>query len=153
MSKNGGKNPPKKAGRKRIEIDFDEVERLAARGLGPSQIADAIGVSWSTINRNRKRNADFDAIIRSGKARGLKMVTDALLESATSGNVQAQIFYLKNRDGDRWRDRQDVNVATTVSISDALSAARQRTVTIQSPATKTIEHEPQKTGRKQGQDN
>ena len=54
------------------------------------------------------------------------MVTDALMQSATEGNVTAQIFYLKNRDTEHWKDRTDVNVATKVSISDALDAARGR---------------------------
>ena len=35
----------KKVGRKRIELDLEQVENLAARGLGTSQIARAMGVS------------------------------------------------------------------------------------------------------------
>ena len=63
------KKPTKKVGRKRIELDYAEVERLAARGLGSTQIARALGVSWSTIQRNRKRSAEFDDIIKRGKVR------------------------------------------------------------------------------------
>ncbi len=120
--------PAKKVGRKRIEIDYAEVERLAARGLGSTQIARALGVSWSTIDRNRKRSAEFDELIKRGNVRGIAMVTDALLESATGGNVTAQIFYLKNRDGERWQDRTNIAHEHKVSIRDAMDAARARPV-------------------------
>ena len=131
--------PAKKVGRKRIEIDYAEVERLAARGLGSTQIARALGVSWSTIDRNRKRSAEFDDIIKRGNVRGIAMVTDALLESATGGNVTAQIFYLKNRDGERWQDRTNIAHEHKVSIRDAMDAARARQVPNQYPSGKVIE--------------
>ena len=133
------KKTPKKVGRKRIDIDYAEVERLAARGLGSTQIARALGVSWSTIDRNRKRSAEFDDIIKRGKVRGIAMVTDALLESATGGNVTAQIFYLKNRDGERWQDRTNIAHEHKVSIRDAMDAARARPVPNRYPETKIIE--------------
>ena len=50
----------KKGGRKRINIDLEQVENLASRGLGTTQIARALGVSWNTIDRNRKRSGDFE---------------------------------------------------------------------------------------------
>ena len=55
---------PKKVGRKRIDLDLEKVERLAAQGLGTTQIARALGVSWSTIDRNRKRSANFEDAIK-----------------------------------------------------------------------------------------
>ena len=73
------------------------------------------------------------------------MVTDALMQSATEGNVTAQIFYLKNRDSEHWKDRTDVNVETKVSISDALDAARHRALPHAAPKGPIIEHKPQKT--------
>lgn len=143
----GGKPAPKKRGPKPIEIDLEQVERLASRGLGPTQIARSLGISWSTLDRNRKKKAELDDIIKKGQARGVQMVTDALMESATSGNVTAQIFYLKNRDHENWKDRHDVQVGGTVSISDALTAARGRALPQAYPTAKTIEHEPAEAGR------
>ncbi len=59
--------PIKKVGRKRINLDLEQVENLASRGLGTTQIARALGVSWSTIDRNRKRSGAFeDAYKRFG---------------------------------------------------------------------------------------
>ena len=115
----------KKVGRKRIDLDLDKVERLAAQGLGTTQIARALGVSWSTIDRNRKRSANFEDAIKRGEAKGLAEVTNALFSSAQEGNVTAQIFYLKNRDTENWMDRVETN--HTLSIGSALDNARLRT--------------------------
>lgn len=117
---------PKKVGRKRIDLDLDKVEQLAAQGLGTTQIARAMGVSWSTIDRNRKRSANFEDAIKRGEAKGLAEVTNALFSSAQGGNVTAQIFYLKNRDTENWMDRVETN--HTLSIGSALDNARLRTL-------------------------
>ena len=117
---------PKKVGRKRIDLDLDKVEQLAAQGLGTTQIARAMGVSWSTIDRNRKRSANFEDAIKRGEAKGLAEVTNALFSSAQGGNVTAQIFYLKNRDTTNWMDRVETN--HTLSIGSALDNARLRTL-------------------------
>ena len=117
--------PIKKVGRKRIEIDLEQVENLASRGLGTTQIARALGVSWNTIDRNRKRSVDFEDAIKRGKARGLAQVTNSLFTSATDGNVTAQIFYLKNQDAKTWKDRVE-NVHATINLNDVLSGAKDR---------------------------
>ena len=119
------KKLPKKAGRKRINLDLEQVENLASRGLGTTQIARALGVSWDTIDRNRKRSAEFEDALKRGKAKGLAQVTNSLFTSATDGNVTAQIFYLKNQDAKTWKDRQEV-VTATVNLNDVLSGAKER---------------------------
>ena len=117
---------PKKVGRKRIKLDLEQVENLAARGLGTSQIARAMGVSWNTIDRNRKRSEDFEESIKRGKARGLAQVTNALFESATEKNsVVAQIFYLKNQDPKIWKDRVE-NVHATLDLNQVIDGAKNR---------------------------
>ena len=115
----------KKGGRKKIVLDLEQVENLASRGLGTTQIARALGVSWDTIDRNRKRSAEFEDALKRGKAKGLAQVTNSLFTSATDGNVTAQIFYLKNQDAKTWKDRQEV-VTATVNLNDVLSGAKER---------------------------
>ena len=119
------KKLPKKAGRKRINLDLEQVENLASRGLGTTQIARALGVSWNTIDRNRKRSGDFEDAIKRGQARGLAQVTNSLFTSATDGNVTAQIFYLKNQDPKTWKDRVE-NVHATINLNDVLTGAKER---------------------------
>ena len=117
--------PIKKVGRKRINLDLEQVENLASRGLGTTQIVRALGVSWSTIDRSRKRSEDFEEALKRGKARGLAQVTNSLFTSATDGNVTAQIFYLKNQDPKTWKDRVE-NVHATINLNDVLSGAKER---------------------------
>lgn len=119
------KKPIKKVGRKRIELDLEQVENLASRGLGTTQIARALGVSWSTIDRSRKRSAEFEEALKRGQAKGLAQVTNSLFTSATDGNVTAQIFYLKNQDPKTWKDRQEV-VNATINLNDVLTGAKDR---------------------------
>ena len=52
--------------------------------------------------------------INRGRAAGIKMVTNALFESAMAGNVAAQIFFLKNRAPEEWRDKVDIAVEENV---------------------------------------
>ena len=124
LGKNDNK-PIKKVGRKRIELDLEQVENLASRGLGTTQIARAMGVSWNTIDRNRKRLGEFEDALKRGQAKGLAQVTNSLFTSATDGNVTAQIFYLKNQDPKTWKDRVE-NVHATINLNDVLSGAKDR---------------------------
>ena len=118
---------PKKSGRKPIVIDLDKVEQLAARGLGPTQIARALGISWDTLDRNRKRNAEFEETLKRGRAKGLAQVTNSLFKSATeSGNVTAQIFYLKNQDPSTWSDRNEVN--HNLNLKEIINVAKTRVI-------------------------
>jgi predicted GTPase len=84
-----------------------------------------LGVSWDTIDRNRKRSAEFEDALKRGQAKGLAQVTNSLFTSATDGNVTAQIFYLKNQDPKTWKDRVE-NVHATINLNDVLSGAKER---------------------------
>jgi len=124
---NMSEKKPKKPGRKPIVIDLDKVEQLAARGLGPTQIARALGISWDTLDRNRKRNAEFEETLKRGRAKGLAQVTNSLFKSATeSGNVTAQIFYLKNQDPNTWSDRNEVN--HNLNLKEIINVAKTRVI-------------------------
>lgn len=114
----------KKPGRKLINIDLEQVERLASQGLGTTQIARALGVSWNTIDRNRKRSGDFEDAYKRGTAKGLATVTNSLYQSANDGNVTAQIFYLKNRDSSAWADK--VETTFNVDLKNVIDNARER---------------------------
>ncbi len=121
---------PKGSGRKRIDIKPEAVEELAAQGLGPTQIARALGVSWGVIDRNRKRSKEFNDALKNGRAKGLAKVTNSLFKSANGGNVTAQIFYLKNRDESNWRDRVETTTNHQISLSQVLDSAKKRVINI-----------------------
>lgn len=91
-------------------IDPAKVEVLAAQGLTIKQIAHCLDVGRSTLYERMGSKADVLDAVKKGRAKGIGTVTNSLFQSAKGGNVTAQIFYLKNRQPDKWRDRRNHEV-------------------------------------------
>jgi|5B_taG_2_1085324.scaffolds.fasta_scaffold32836_2 transcriptional regulator with XRE-family HTH domain len=93
-------------GRPKIEVTkelCDKAEQYASQGLTMEQIADALGMSKSSLFEKQKDNLDLMESIKRGKAKGIVTITNALFEKAKDGDNTAMIFYLKNRAG--WKDK------------------------------------------------
>tara|TARA_Y100001937_G_scaffold46835_1_gene65707 strand:+ start:1656 stop:2078 length:423 start_codon:yes stop_codon:yes gene_type:complete len=121
------------AGRKKIKLNtpeiLEKITDLGSQGLTSGQIARSLGVSWDTLDRRRKEYAEIEEAIKKGEALGINKVTNALMQSATNDkNVTAQIFYLKNRDPQRWADRQEHNF--NLDLRGILADARERTIEV-----------------------
>ena len=86
----------------KIHIDLKQVESLAANGLTQEQIAAALGISESTLHQRKRDSADFAAAIKRGKAKGIALVTNKLMESIKGGNMTGMIFFLKTQAG--WKE-------------------------------------------------
>lgn len=80
-----------------------QAESFAAQGLIMEQIADCLGMGDRTLYEKQQAYPQLAQSIKSGRAKGIAKVTNALFTSATGGNLGAQVFYLKNRAG--WRDK------------------------------------------------
>ena len=93
------KNP---SGRPKIQLDLEQVEELASRGLSNEQIAYSLGIGQTTLYVNKRENADFVEAIKRGKAKGIRDVANALVEKALSGDTTAMIFFLKSQA--QWRE-------------------------------------------------
>lgn len=92
----------------KIAIDLAQVELFASRGLTREQIAAALGISYSTLNRRSKDLEDLEAAIKRGEAKGIAKVADALFNKAIKGNTAAQIFFLKARAGWKETNRNEI---------------------------------------------
>ncbi len=123
-------NKKGRVGRKKIVLDPNKVRRLAAQGLSQKQISKAMGVAWGTLNANRKRSKEFNAAYEQGVAEGLDAVTNSLYEQALDGNTTASIFFLKNRDENRWRDRVETTHDHTLSLSNVIDSAKKRLIDV-----------------------
>ena len=86
----------------KIHIDLKQVESLAANGLTQEQIACALGIRESTLTKRKKENTDFTDAIKRGKAKGIALVTNKLMESIKGGNMTGMIFFLKTQAG--WKE-------------------------------------------------
>ncbi len=126
MKKNKGGRPSKIH-----NIDFDKVEELAGYGLVDTEIASMLDISEPTLNTYKKDDKFFKSI-KKGKLKADEKVVKSLYKRAcgyaitkqaldSNGRVHdleveipadtiAQIFWLKNRKPDQWRDRHNYEV-------------------------------------------
>lgn len=84
------------------------LEGWARDGLTDEQIAKNIGIAVSTLYDWKSRFPEFSKALKKGKEVVDFEVENALLKSALEGNTTAQIFWLKNRKPDRWRDKPEI---------------------------------------------
>ena len=118
-----------KPGRKRItftEQDYENITKWSGLGLSEKQIADNLGVSLSSIARNKRNNDKFDTALKKGKAKALETITNALFEKAQSKDTTSMIFWLKNRDPDNWNDQVQVN--HQINLKNLLTNAQERII-------------------------
>lgn len=121
---------PKKRGRPpKVKITDEllkKVQGLAARGLTRKQISASLGISESLRCRLMNNEPEFKEALETGEAQGISLVTSYLMNSARDGNVTAQIFYLKNRDPENWKDRREIdathrNVREDIDIDEKMT--------------------------------
>lgn len=78
----------------------------ARDGLTDEQIAKNMGISVKTLFNWKTSYLPILQALKKGKEVVDYEVENALLSSALEGNTTAQIFWLKNRRPDKWRDKQ-----------------------------------------------
>ena len=105
-----------------------KLEGWARDGLTDEQIAQKIGIHRDTLNEWKKKYSDISDTLKRGKEVVDLRVENALLKRALgyeSGTLTEkkvtkkqvvpdttpQIFWLKNRRPDKWKDKQDVQVS------------------------------------------
>lgn len=98
------------------------LEGWARDGLTDEQIAQKMGVGYSTLQTWKSKYQDIQDTLKKGKDVVDYQVENALLSSALDGNTTAQIFWLKNRRPDKWRDKQkeEVDTAALDKLDDIL---------------------------------
>lgn len=110
-----------------------KIEGWARDGLTDEQIAHNIGITRSTLSEWKKKHSEISDTLKRGKEVVDRLVENALLKRAlgyefdeitfeqgievkrvrkmVNPDTTAQIFWLKNRKPDAWRDKreQDIN--------------------------------------------
>lgn len=84
-----------------------KLEGWARDGLTDKQIASNMGVSEATLYNWKKSHLEILEALKRGKEVIDYQVENALLKNALEGNITAQIFWLKNRKPDKWKDKRD----------------------------------------------
>lgn len=94
------------------------LEGWARDGLTDEQIAHNCGITATTLYDWKNRFTEISEALKKGKEVVDYHVENALLNKALGGDTTAQIFWLKNRRPDKWRDKpqEEKQVADTVKV-------------------------------------
>lgn len=94
------------------------LEGWAREGLSIEQIALNMGFrAKSTLYDYMKSSSAISNALKKGKEVTDYCVENALFAAAMAGNVTAQIFWLKCRQPDKWRERNELKVEADVEQS------------------------------------
>lgn len=96
-------------------LDKDKLillEGWAREGLTIEQISHNMGIDDATLYRWKSKNKEICDALKRGKEVVDFEVENALFKNALSGNVTAQIFWLKNRKKNQWRDKVEYEANT-----------------------------------------
>ncbi len=92
------------------------VTQMGRLGCTEGQIADYMGISKKTLELWKREHPEFKQALREGRDLSDMHVVNALYEKALKGDTTAMIFWLKNRQPDRWRDRRDIDVKGKMTL-------------------------------------
>ena len=85
-----------------------QVETLAAYGIRETDISAVVGIDPKTLRKHYRDELDM------GETKANAQVAGFLFNSARSGNVSAQIFWLKTRA--RWKETSIHEAAAPVEV-------------------------------------
>ncbi len=117
---------------------LDEIQGWAMSGLTDEQIADNLGVAASTLYEYKKKYPEFSEALKKGKDIADAQVVNALFKLATGfsyseetttaigevvsvqryskPNTTAAIFWVKNRQPDKWRDKTEIKADVSQTV-------------------------------------
>lgn len=96
------------------------IEGWARDGLTDEQIARNMGINPATLYEWKKKYPKISKSLKRSKDVADRQVENALFENAINGNITAQIFWLKNRKPDKWRDKQEYEDRTAIEKLDEI---------------------------------
>lgn len=99
------------------------LQGWARDGLTDEQIAKNMGITASTLYAWKKTHTEISEALKRGKEVVDYLVENVLFKAAMEGNTTAQIFWLKNRRPDKWRERPAESVSTRDNKIDAFEKA------------------------------
>jgi len=104
---------------------LEQVRKLCLLGATDKELADFFEVSEQTINNWKSQFPKFLESIKSGKSQADAEVSQSLYNKALAGDTIACIFWLKNRRGKQWMDKQthegELTINTLVVRTDPKS--------------------------------
>lgn len=124
-----------------------KIQGWVRKGLSNDQIAENMGIDRATFYRWANKYSDFGDVLKRTKEITVYEVEDAMFKAAKGyfveetktitnkdgktlrietnkkwipPNTTAQIFYLKNKDPDNWRERNDLSLTASNGVLESL---------------------------------
>jgi len=100
------------------------VAFYAQEGLTVEQIVDKLGINKTTLYAWCNRYPELSNALKTTREEADSRVVESLYQKALRGDTIAMIFWLKNRQSAKWRDKQEVETTVhhdgkvTVSLED-----------------------------------
>lgn len=128
-------------GRKKIEIDPEQLGKLAEMSCTHREVAAWFDIPPSTLTSRIKRNP-LKAVWEKGQARGNIALRRAMYQAAVSGNVTAQIWLSKNLLGmaDKVETKNEERTSFVVELPPPMSPKDWSDAF--APRGATIDHQP-----------
>jgi len=102
---------------------------MAQQGFTDKEMAAELGVPPKTIWQWYVAHPEFRSAVKAAKEVQDARVVNALRVTALEGNPTAQIFWLKNRQPQEWRDRHETEIV--VPVADDQPALPTKTLALQ----------------------
>lgn len=93
----------KKPGRKPWTPDYDKIEQWALQGLADKEIAALSGIHHHGFCQKKTELPELRRRLEYGRAKGIAVVSQKLLQIALSGDTKMIMYYLSRRGG--WTER------------------------------------------------
>jgi len=97
------------------QLNMEKVEAIASMGLTDDEIAIILEISPRTLNYWKKKSGAFSQALKRGKLKADFKVTQQLYKKALAGDTTAMIFWLKNRQPEKWREKSEGNHSGAVA--------------------------------------
>ena len=99
---------------------FDEIEDWCRNGATDKEVAERLGIAMSSFSEYKKEFSEFSEVLKKTKEYVDGQVENALLKNALGGNITAQIFWLKNRRPNKWRDKVEPKVEENINSKEII---------------------------------
>ena len=95
---------------------------LSANGANVSAACSEVGISRTTWYKYKDKWPEFEALYGEACKKSVDNVESSLYRQAIEGNITACIFYLTNRDPERWKHRNSLDIEEIEITGEELRA-------------------------------
>lgn len=101
-----------------VKPRLNVIAAWARSGLTIEQIAKNLQVGKSTFCTYMNKNQELRDSLKENRDEADYAIENALYNKALDGDNTAMIFWLKNRQSAKWRDRQEIESKVTFGLAE-----------------------------------